>query len=384
MSAAANAESKTPKSVWETIFTLTPVVLTVLATLLAGLSNSEMTQAQYHRSLAAQYQSKVGDQWAFFQAKKIRGTALENAAEQLHVTGKFDAAQVKSLAHQLTAAVERAADDARKADEAAGLVKPVASGDPTEDTAKKAKELEEQLIKEIDAAESSKAFAYVASGKLPEVDDRSFDGDEAIKNTLTALKAGEPDVDIKKLALEVKDEPLQSALTISQQNAKQFDDASSPIDSTLEKINGRVGEFAALAEYPVVGPATQVSDSSKGLKERETATAAEERARQIAERLHKTTCAARDRYNANRLRRDAVYNQQIAWLHEVQVHKSDAAADRHRERSMHFFFGMLGAQAGVAISSMALAARRKSVLWGLAGLLGVAAVVFSGYVYLYR
>src|SRR5713101_7354489 len=113
MSADANTEPKPTKRAWEVVFTSTPVVLTVLATILAGLSNSEMTQAQYHRSLAAQYQSKVGDQWAFFQAKKIRSSNLESTAEQLHATGRIDAAQIKALAHQLTIALERAAAEAR-------------------------------------------------------------------------------------------------------------------------------------------------------------------------------------------------------------------------------------------------------------------------------
>src|SRR6516165_11226607 len=99
-----------PPGLWGSILTITPVVLTVLATILAGLSNSEMTQAQYHRSLAAQYQSKAGDQWAFFQAKKIRSTQLESTAEQLHATGRCDAGHIKALAHQLTVAMERAAD----------------------------------------------------------------------------------------------------------------------------------------------------------------------------------------------------------------------------------------------------------------------------------
>src|SRR5262249_41079858 len=72
-----------PRSPWEKLLTLSPVVLTVLATLLAGLSSSEMTQAQYHRSLAAQNQSKAGDQWAFFQAKRIRGTSLETTVDLL-------------------------------------------------------------------------------------------------------------------------------------------------------------------------------------------------------------------------------------------------------------------------------------------------------------
>src|SRR5438132_4325993 len=71
------------KSVWNSILTATPVVLTAVATVLAGLSTSEMTLAQYHRSLAAQNQSKASDQWGFFQAKRIRGTGMEEAFDRL-------------------------------------------------------------------------------------------------------------------------------------------------------------------------------------------------------------------------------------------------------------------------------------------------------------
>src|SRR5712664_4037767 len=71
------------KSWWQAVLTTTPVVLTVVATLLAGLSTSEMTLAQYHRSLAGQNQSKVSDQWGFFQAKRIRGTGMEEAFDRL-------------------------------------------------------------------------------------------------------------------------------------------------------------------------------------------------------------------------------------------------------------------------------------------------------------
>src|SRR5260370_36056706 len=96
---------------WGTILTTTPVVLTVLATILAGLSNSEMTQAQYHRSLAAQYQSKAGDQWGFFQAKRIRGSALENSADRLPPSAPLDAARVQALAHRLTVALKQNAKE---------------------------------------------------------------------------------------------------------------------------------------------------------------------------------------------------------------------------------------------------------------------------------
>src|SRR5438477_7245352 len=82
-SADPATEKPEKKSTWDTIITMTPVIMTVIATLLAGLSSSEMTKAQYHRSLSGQNQSKAGDQWGFFQAKRIRGTTMETAVDQL-------------------------------------------------------------------------------------------------------------------------------------------------------------------------------------------------------------------------------------------------------------------------------------------------------------
>jgi hypothetical protein len=51
-----------PQTMWGKILGVTPIVMTVIATMLAGLASSEMTKAQYDRSLAAQLQSKAGDQ----------------------------------------------------------------------------------------------------------------------------------------------------------------------------------------------------------------------------------------------------------------------------------------------------------------------------------
>src|SRR5512135_218551 len=67
-------KSDVPPTQWGKILAATPVVMAVVATMLAGLASSEMTRAQYNRSLAAQQQSKAGDQWGFFQAKRLRGT----------------------------------------------------------------------------------------------------------------------------------------------------------------------------------------------------------------------------------------------------------------------------------------------------------------------
>ena len=50
----------------------------------------------------------------------------------------------------------------------------------------------------------------------------------------------------------------------------------------------------------------------------------------------------------------------------------------------HFFFGMLGAQAAVIISTFAIAARKRNLLWSLAAGAGALAILFAVYVYLYE
>src|SRR5436190_8176106 len=74
------------QTVWRKILTATPVVMTVVATALAGLASSEMTRAQYDRSLAAQQQSKAGDQWSYFQAKRLRGAMQHSTLDLLQST----------------------------------------------------------------------------------------------------------------------------------------------------------------------------------------------------------------------------------------------------------------------------------------------------------
>jgi hypothetical protein len=102
-----------------------------------------------------------------------------------------------------------------------------------------------------------------------------------------------------------------------------------------------------------------------------------------AEELNGMFKAGRYGYTARRQGREASYNLNIAGLYEVQVRLNSLNSGRHRTRSKLFFFGMLAAQAGVTIASLSLAVRQRNILWGLAGLAGIGAVLFSGYVYLY-
>ena len=92
--------------------------------------------------------------------------------------------------------------------------------------------------------------------------------------------------------------------------------------------------------------------------------------------------AARLRFAAQRYEVEGRLNQSIANLYELLVRKSNISAERHHVRSQRFFFGMLGAQLGVIISTFAMAARKRNLLWSLAAGAGVLAVGFAIYVYL--
>ncbi len=72
-----------PKSTFDRVITATPIVLTVVATIFAGLSGSEMNLAMYWRSVAAQDQSKAGSQWAFAGFKRDRSLILQGQTRTL-------------------------------------------------------------------------------------------------------------------------------------------------------------------------------------------------------------------------------------------------------------------------------------------------------------
>src|SRR5271169_1122249 len=78
-----NLKADLPPNKFGKILGATPIIMTVIATMLAGLASSEMTKAQYDRAMAAQLQSKAGDQWSYFQAKKLRSAVAHNTLDLL-------------------------------------------------------------------------------------------------------------------------------------------------------------------------------------------------------------------------------------------------------------------------------------------------------------
>jgi len=284
-----------PQTTWGRILVATPVVMTVVATLLAGLASSEMTRAQYNRSLAAQQQSKAGDQWSFFQAKRLRGTMQLSTLDLLKGTVSV-----------------------RPLDEA-GL----------------------KRFGELDAT----ASAALLKGDLPPAPGLTA-SDTSLKSALEAVDRMKPEHEIRTLLGSVKAATVDEAIQAARDRAAGFDATVTPISRTVDRL-----EKAVAAS----GPAELV----------------------------RNVTAARLRYSAARYEVEARLNQAVANLYELQVRMSNMAAERHHRRSERFFFGMLAAQAAVITATFALAARQRSILWGLAAGAGLAAVAFAVYVYLW-
>ena len=290
-----------PKSLWGRLLSSTPVVMTVVATLLAGLSNSEMTRAQYQRALAAQQQSKVGDQWGYFQAKKERSALLLGNLDLL-----FSTAEVRPIDGETPARL--AVPGARV---------------------------------------STAATEAIIHGKLPPFESQPIT-EPHIRAAMAALAGGRPDKEVSRALAGVKGEDLDDAVETAQKNSRGFDETVSPITHELDAWQ-------------------------KGLHGQSDKDKADQR----------SFTAARLRLEAARYEAEATFNSTLAQLRELQVAFSNAVAERHHIRSQWFFFGMLGAQLAVMLASFGMALQRRNLFWGVAATIGLAAMAFGVYVYIY-
>jgi hypothetical protein len=265
-----------PQTQWGKILSATPIVMTVIATLLAGLASSEMTHAQYDRAMGAQLQSKAGDQWGYFQAKKLRGAMQRNSLELLQATTDV---------HPL----------------------------------------------------DNPALEKIPSLPAPAPDAN-------LQAALEAVEMEKPETEITGSLRALDDKTLETALQAARDQARAFDVALAPANQAIAQLEKSL-------------PA---GDKSA--------------ARDLA--------AAKMRFSGARYDAEAALNQNIGYLLELQVRKANLSAERHHKRSQKFFFGMLAAQAGVIVSTFAMAARKRNLLWMVAATAGIVAVAFAIYVYL--
>jgi hypothetical protein len=414
---AKNPETEKPKTAWESILTSTPVVLTVVATLLAGLSSSEMTRAQYHRSLAAQHQSKVSDQWNFFQAKRIRGGNMEAEVERMraeHALVLVTPELLAEYAARLPQELDRMARAGERLLRALTAAKTDAGSDSPRQALEKlvqiarqdaeaARALEKRINETLAQQEIQEALGYLSSSQLPDVAKQPV-GDENIREAQKAIGERKTEAETASLMARIREEELLDALNTVEANAREFEKKGKPVDKALAAIGQivqesmnlaasvhRLAERAAmvLAEIAASGDFGEFRTASNndGTNELRAAIATLTRRDAImmkgAEELNQSFLAGRRDFTARRYEREARDNQETASILEIQVRKSSWNAERYRSRSIMFFYGMLAAQAGVTIATFSLALRQRSTLWALATLAGLGAILFSAYIYLY-
>jgi len=260
--------------------------------------------------------------------------------------------------------------------------------------ASEANRIEQQIRKELAKEEMRTTFKYLSANQLPEVEDVKFEqADINLANQAILDRAGEKELD--PILRRIPEADLQRAIETAEGNARRFEGAGKPVGKSLDQIDQLVEEQIALAAafhrslracQNSVGdgpPGPVAKNSADPLSVRDSLDKSDAAVQAAAEELDQLVKAGRYSYNARRQRRESDYHLKTAGLYEVQVHLNGFTSDRHRTRSKLFFFGMLAAQAGVTIASLSLAVHKRNVLWALAGLAGIAAVMFSGYVYLW-
>jgi hypothetical protein len=398
------AEPEPHKPSWlNRIITTTPVVLSVLATVLAGLSSRELTLAQYQRSLATQQQSKADDQWNFFQAKRIRGTIVEVAGDT--PADKVDAARLEATAARLAEGLGRAHREAEKlleaVESAQGDLGPAAGPlrsaveklvPVLRDRATAAEEARRKLGQTLMQPEFQEAFGYLDGDKVPETAIRPIE-DEHIRDAVAGIGARQPEGAIEGSVQQIKPETLRQAIANAEANASDFDARAKPVGNALKQLDKLVAQEEALVR-PVTRAAGEVRAAladvpfgdRKGLNDVRTAAAPLERTLTVlgteAAAVRQDFRSAQLAYTARRYDHEARYNQDVALLYEVLVRKGGQVSEGHRNRSAHLFYAMLAAQGGVTIATLAMAVRYKSLLWGLATVAGVSALLFASYVFM--
>ena len=193
--------------------------------------------------------------------------------------------------------------------------------------------------------EAKGARAGPPPANLPELTDPD------VKALRDAIQRRESEAELLRLAAKVNHQTINKAV----------DDA--------EKANERIDK-----EWdPVVKAAAGLVRAQGAIKPGDPLAAKKATAATAAQ-------AAGFELEERRYRAESRLNQGIGYLYEVRTKVSSAESDKHRRKSQTLFIAMLVAQIGAVVSSLALARKKKSVLWLFAATAGLVALGVGGYV----
>src|SRR3954466_12323090 len=198
-----------PHTTYGKILAATPVVMAVVATMLAGLATSEMTRAQYDRSLGAQQQSKAGDQWSFFQAKRLRGAYQRNTADLLQTLTEvrpIDITRLKTFAQP-----------------SPDLAAQTSSSNSSE------------LLSLLDSAPAQQAIAVLQKSELPATPSAPPLAPN-MKAAMDAVENAKTDAEVVTALAAVSIPDLDQAVRNARDQAQAFDNSTKPINQAIEQI----------------------------------------------------------------------------------------------------------------------------------------------------
>jgi len=281
------AAAEQPTSLFDRLGAALPIALTALATAFAGMSTSELQQAMFWRSYAAQDQAKATAQWTLAGFKRDRALICQAAAAQLRAAGGN------------------------------GTTNPFGGPPP--------------------AGADPQAVAWLAGkgpppAQLPEVND------DNLRKLLADIQARAPEGELLRQAARVPAATVNAAI----------DEAEKAVERTDKEWDPTVK-----AAVKLTGPEAAIPAQAAGFE-----------------------------LEQRRYRAESVLNQGVGFLYEARVKVSSAESERYQRRSRNFFYAMLAAQVGATVSALALARKRRSVLWAVAGGTGVVALAIGAYVYL--
>lgn len=341
----ASDPDEKPKSLRERILTFLPIILTVLATILAGLSSGESTRSQYFRSLASQDQAKAADQWGYFQAKRARAVNSQNTLDLLNATshpGTLSAPALRSASQQLVQSLASDAADSKR----------IATLDAT---------LAQALV-----SPDWQSTVSLLDGHLPAIIDQPIPSAQ-VQQVLTDVEKNQTESEMAPFLRQITNADIAEARRVADANLAAFDTAFEPVGTLLDKL------------HTVFTSESQLSTDLT----RQPAGTASSAVQPAVSSAQSDVAAARLKYAALRYDREARYNAVTGQICELEVARAGVFSSRAQGRSALFFYCMLAAQAGVVLSSFSLAIHRKNPVWFLAAIAGAAAVMASSYVYLF-
>jgi hypothetical protein len=267
-----------------------------------------------------------------FQAKRLRGAFQRNSLDLLQSIVEL---------HPLTAAGLKAA----------------AEQWPAQPNDSEAANVRTEMLAVLNSPAGQQALGFLQRGDVPQAG-AAPELDPNVKAALVAVENLTPESQIAPLLAPVSLKTLDAALFAARDRAQAFDTATKPVNQAIDQLENLLARQAASLDDKAPSPTSAAS-------------------------LTRAFTAARMRYTALRYEIEARLNQAIASFYELQVRKSNISAERHHNRSQRFFFGMLAAQLGVIVSTLAMAARQRNLLWSIAAAAGLLAIAFAIYVYLY-